>query len=206
MGESMKHSVVWQMLLPIPIVSGIAIAAAAYFVPPLIASDAVESALTEAQRTVSQFRTLRGYYTKAVVAKVTKGSSLKAGFDHQDKADAIPLPATMIQDLSALLQQQGTSIRLYSPYPFPNRGARRLDDFGTSAWEALSRNPDSIFSRRALRVLSRSSRETTARRRLRRGRAGSLPKLHRDGNPVQAGRNHEGIGGGVAPANHFSQD
>ena len=40
----MKHSVVWQMLLPIPIVSGIAIAAAAYFVPPLIASDAVEKA------------------------------------------------------------------------------------------------------------------------------------------------------------------
>jgi methyl-accepting chemotaxis protein len=146
----MKHSVVWQMLLPIPIVSGIAIAAAAYFVPPLIASDAVESALAEAQRTVGQFRTLRGYYTKAVVAKVTKGSSLKAGFDHQDKADAIPLPATMIQDLSALLQQQGTSIKLYSPYPFPNRATRRLDDFATSAWDALSRNPDAVFSRREI--------------------------------------------------------
>ncbi len=146
----MKQSIVWQMLLPIPIVSGIAIAGAAYFVPPLIASDAVESALADAQRTVNQFRTLRGYYTRAVVAKVTKGSSLKAAFDHQDRADAIPLPATMIQDLSGLLQQQGTSIRLYSPFPFPNRAARRLDDFGTSAWDALSRNPDAVFSRRAV--------------------------------------------------------
>jgi HAMP domain-containing protein len=148
MGESMKHSVIWQMLLPIPIVSGIAIAAAAYFVPPLIASDAIESALAEAQRTVGQFRTLRGYYTKAVVSKATKAGALKAGFDHRDKADVIPLPATMIQDLSGLLQQQGTSMNLYSPYPFPNRAGRKLDDFGASAWDALSRNPDSVFSRR----------------------------------------------------------
>jgi methyl-accepting chemotaxis protein len=152
----MKHSVVWQMLLPIPIVSGIAIAAAAYFVPPLIASDAVESALAEAQRTVGQFRTLRGYYTKAVVAKVTKGSSLKAGFDHQDKADAIPLPATMIQDLSALLQQQGTSIKLYSPYPFPT--AQR------AGW-TISPPAHGMRSREIPTRSSRGARLSTARRR-----------------------------------------
>jgi methyl-accepting chemotaxis protein len=146
----MKHSVVWQMLLPIPVISGIAIAAAAYLVPPIIANDAVESALVEAQQTVKQFSTLRSYYTKAVVAKVTSASSLEARVDHQEKADAIPLPATMIQDLSHLLQQQGTSFKLYSPYPFPNRATRRLDDFGATAWEALSRNPDIVFSRREI--------------------------------------------------------
>jgi methyl-accepting chemotaxis protein len=146
----MNHSIVWKMLLPIPLICGLAIAAAAFLVPPLIASDAIESALAEAQLTVKQFRTLRSYYTKDVVAKVTSGSSLKAGFDHQQKADTIPLPATMIQDLSDQMQQQGTTFRLYSPYPFPNRAARRLDDFGATAWDVLSHNPEGVFSRREI--------------------------------------------------------
>src|SRR5579875_2659469 len=105
----MNHSIVWKMLLPIPLVCGAAIAAAAFLVPPLIAGDATESALAEARQTVNQFRTLRRYYTKNVVAKVTAGSSLKAGFDHHEKANTIPLPATMIEDLSDLLRQQGTT-------------------------------------------------------------------------------------------------
>lgn len=146
----MNHSIVWKMMLPIPLICGAAIAAAAFLVPPLVAGDAIESALAEARQTVNQFRTLRSYYTKDVVAKVTSGSSLKAGFDHQQKADTIPLPATMIQDLSDQMQQQGTTFKLYSPYPFPNRATRRQDDFGVTAWDVLSRNPDAVFSRREI--------------------------------------------------------
>lgn len=114
----MKRSIVWQMLLPIPIICGVAITATAFLVPRLVAADAVDGARAEARQTVAQFRTLRSYYTKAVVAKVTSGSALKVGIDHQ-KAGVIPLPATMIEDLSELLQQQGTTFKLYSPYPFP---------------------------------------------------------------------------------------
>ena len=144
----MKRSIVWQMLLPIPVICGVAIIGAAFLVPPLVAGDAVESAVEQAHETVNQFKAMRAYYTKSVVAKVTSGSAMKATFDHQGKADAIPLPATMIQDLSALLQQRGTSLRLYSPYPFPNRAGRQLDRFGEEAWDFLSRNPDGVFSRR----------------------------------------------------------
>src|SRR5690348_5687 len=109
--DAMKRSIVTQMLLPVPIICGVTIIAAAFLVPPLVASDAVDSALADAQRTVAQFRTVRGYYAKEVVGKVLAGSKLKAGAEHQNKADTIPLPATMIQDLSALLQQQGTSLK-----------------------------------------------------------------------------------------------
>jgi len=144
----MKRSIVLQMLLPVPVICGLAIIAAAFLVPPLVASDAVESALADAQQTVAEFRTVRGYYTKEVVGKVIAGGTIKAGADHRDKADIIPLPATMIQDLSELLQQQGTTLKLYSPYPFPNRAARQLDDFAKMAWEFLAKNPDSVYSRR----------------------------------------------------------
>ncbi len=146
----MKRSIAWQILLPIPVISGIAIIGAALLVPPLIASDAVESAIEQGRQTVSQFKTVRGYYTKSVVAKVIAGGTMKAAFDHQGRADAIPLPATMILDLSALMQQQGTSLKLYSPYPFANRAGRQLDAFSREAWDFLSKNPDSVFSRREM--------------------------------------------------------
>jgi methyl-accepting chemotaxis protein len=145
--DVMKKSIVWQMLLPVPVISGLAIIGAAVLVPPLIASDAVDSAVEQARQTASQFKTVRAYYTKEVVAKAT-AAGLKANADHQGKADTIPLPATMILDVSALLQRQGTTVKLYSPYPFPNRAGRQLDDFSRAAWDYLSRNPDGMFSRR----------------------------------------------------------
>jgi methyl-accepting chemotaxis protein len=143
----MKRSIVWQMLLPIPVISGIAIVGAAFLVPPLIASDATDNAVEQARATVSELTTLRAYYTREVVAKV-KGGGVKIGFDHEGKTDTIPLPATMILDLSALVKQQGTAFKLYSPYPFPNRTGRQLDAFGNAAWDFLSKNPEGVFQRR----------------------------------------------------------
>jgi methyl-accepting chemotaxis protein len=143
----MKRSIVWQMLLPIPVISGIAIVGAAFLVPPLIASDATDNAVEQARATVSELTTLRAYYTREVVAKV-KGGGVKIGFDHEGKTDTIPLPATMILDLSALVKRQGTAFKLYSPYPFPNRAGRQLDAFGNAAWDFLSKNPEGVFQRR----------------------------------------------------------
>jgi methyl-accepting chemotaxis protein len=143
----MKRSIVWQMLLPIPVISGIAIVGAAFLVPPLIASDATDNAVEQARATVSELTTLRAYYTREVVAKI-KGGGVKIGFDHEGKTDTIPLPATMILDLSALVKQQGATFKLYSPYPFPNRAGRQLDAFGKAAWNFLSKNPEGVFQRR----------------------------------------------------------
>ena len=106
--------------------------------------------MLKSNKTMKQFRTLRHYYTKNIVAKVTSGGSLKAGFNRQQKADTIPLPATMIQDLSDQMPEQGTTFKLYSPYPFPDRAARRQDDFGATAWDVLSHDPDVVFSRREI--------------------------------------------------------
>ena len=143
-----RRSIIWQMLLPIPIVSGLALAAAAFLLPPVVSDNAVESAVQASRQLVDGLRTARTYYSKVVVAKVTAGGAFKATIDHRDKPDAIPLPATMIHDLSDSFKSAGASFKLYSPYPFPNRADRKLDAFGTEAWAYLLSNPDSIFSRR----------------------------------------------------------
>ena len=113
-----------------------------------MAQNAVEGAVQSAQDTVRQYKTLRAYYTKFVVGKIVSHGTLKPNFDHQTNDATIPLPATMILDLSEMLKQQGTNLSLYSPYPYPNRQGRQLDAFGRAAWDFFATNPDGVFSRR----------------------------------------------------------
>jgi hypothetical protein len=108
-----------------------------------------ESSLLSAQATVTQFKTLRAYYTAQVVNKVKTAGGLDVTYDHADKPNAIPLPATMIHDLSELLSRDasGTRIRLYSRHPFPNRRGRELDGFAAAALDALQADPDAVYVR-----------------------------------------------------------
>jgi hypothetical protein len=109
----------------------------------------VAAEVTNARATIAQFKTLRAYYTEQVVAKVLKGSSLEAVVDHHHRADAVPLPASMIHDLSRILGQDSTGVflRLYSDFPFPNRADRKLDPFMEEAMEALRLDPTATFVR-----------------------------------------------------------
>src|SRR5258708_12639259 len=146
--RSERHSIIWQMLLPIPIVSGLALVTAAILLPPVVSENAVESAVESARQLVDGFRTARTYYSKVVVARVSRTGGFKANNEDRDKDDVIALPAAMIHDLSEAFKSAGASFKLYSPYPFPNRAGRKLDAFGTDAWNYLSANPDRVFSRR----------------------------------------------------------
>ncbi len=113
--------------------------------PQMIEDNAVDDAVVSAEQTVAQFKTLRGYYAKNVVKKVLAGSTLKPSFDHADDPNAIPLPATLVHDLSKLLATEGVDVRLYSAFPFPNRAGRKLDTFAEDAWAHLKNNPDGKF-------------------------------------------------------------
>jgi len=98
---------------------------------------------------IDQFKTLRGYYVKSVIKKV-KGNDtgLKISYDHKTMDDAIPLPATVIHDMSELLGKKGEDnikLKLYSDFPFPNRKDRKLDDFGQEALAFFKATPDQSF-------------------------------------------------------------
>ena len=112
----------------------------------------VQSAVNMAESTISQFKILRGYYTNSVVSKVKEYSDLAISFDHAEREGTIPLPATMIHDLSDLFSAEENSLqlKLYSEYPFPNRTGRVLDGFAGQAIEYLKSNPNDTFAQTSL--------------------------------------------------------
>ncbi len=105
-----------------------------------------------AKQTIAQYQTLRHYYTMHVVDKVRAKSTLKVSHDHKDKADSIPLPATMIQDLSDASGEKEGNVRmkLYSKYPFPNRQQRSTDSFAREALDYLESHPEGVFVKPSL--------------------------------------------------------
>src|SRR5262249_51724903 len=136
-----------RLVLPVCFALAGAIAATWLIIPRIIESNAIAESIAKGQAIAEQFKTIRGYYTERVVAKVVKQGTMTAAVDHQTNPNAIPLPATMIQDLSDLLAQRDTTLKLYSKYPFPNRKDRQLDGFQQEAWEFLTANPKATFSR-----------------------------------------------------------
>jgi methyl-accepting chemotaxis protein len=146
-GRSLRHSLGWRLIVPIPIALAAAIALVWALVPPAITRSAVDEAVRAGVRTADQFKIVRGYYTENVVNKLKKQGVATATFDHKSDGKAIPLPATMIHDLSELLAGKDTTVNLFSAYPFPNRKDRRLDAFQQQAWDFLTANPAATFSR-----------------------------------------------------------
>src|SRR5262245_53871179 len=150
MNFQLRHSIKWQMIGPIPLMVIAAIAAVWFTVPRLIADNATNQALLAGRIIAAQFKTLREYYTESVVDKVISGGTFKASSDHKGDAKAIPLPATMILDLSAMFPKSDVAVNLYSKFPFPNRGNRPLDAFQQEAWDFLVRNPEETYSRQEM--------------------------------------------------------
>ncbi len=142
----MQVSLFWRLFIPVASIMAISLTVLLWVVSDKIKSNTLDESISNAQATINQFKTIRAYYTKNVLAKVLAGSDLKASFNHKNDKTKIPLPATMIHDLSALLENNGTRIKLYSAYPFPNRKNRILDNFEQTAWDKISRNPGLTYS------------------------------------------------------------
>ncbi|MBT7235572.1 MAG: DUF3365 domain-containing protein [Rhodospirillaceae bacterium] len=140
--DSKFRSISWQ-LFPVLIAGALVCGIAIWIGVPKFTERGVKSdALANAERLAEQFKIIRGYYTDNVVSKVIKRKHLEPTYTHQGNENEIPLPATFIHDLSKLLEDSGTALKLYSPYPFPVRSERQLDAFGKSAWEVLSESRD----------------------------------------------------------------
>ena len=117
------------------------------YIPSVTKENAIASAIKSAESTVKQYKAIRGYYTKNVIKKIVKGKEFKPHFEHEGQQNVIPLPATFIHDISETFSKEKIiALKLYSPYPFPNRSTRQLDSFGNKAWAALLKSPNQIFS------------------------------------------------------------
>jgi methyl-accepting chemotaxis protein len=150
-GIPFRRSLAWRMILPIPLVVIIGMAVIWFVVPHVVVDIATDGAVTASQQIATQFKIIRTYYTENIVNKINKEGTFKPSIDHKNDPKAIPLPATMIHDLSLLLSKQDTTLNLYSGYPFPNRKDRRLDAFQQRAWDYLSNNPQGFLSENEMR-------------------------------------------------------
>src|SRR5262245_9605149 len=151
MNVHVRHSLAWRVIVPIALTVIATILAVGLLVPRTIAGNATDQAVLVSRDVATQFTTIRQYYTENVVDKVITGGTFKASSDYKGDAKAIPLPVTMIHDLSALLAKQDVVISLYSKFPFPNRADRVLDAFQQQAWDFLIKNPQETYSRSEVR-------------------------------------------------------
>jgi hypothetical protein len=142
-----------KVLLPLSGVLAVGVAALLAYVLHATDRNVVAASKANALATIDQFKTLRGYYSDHVVKTVKAKSDLRISYDHQTATNTIPLPATMIMDLSERFaaNSNGAQLRLYSAYPFPNRARRQVDPFMEAALQFFTTNADGAFIRETTR-------------------------------------------------------
>ena len=114
-------------------------------VPYIFHDITIKEATLEAKNIAQQYSLLRRYYTKNIVGKLKDNDHISVSSDYKNKKNSIPLPATMIHELSELSKSTGLQIKLYSAFPFPERANRVLDTFQQQAWQQLNLKPDEPY-------------------------------------------------------------
>ncbi len=143
----MKGSLFLRLFIPVAMIMVLCLCILLWIVSSQININTLSESISTAENTVEQFKLIRSYYTKNIIGTVLKSSEIKSSINHKDDPKAIPLPATMIHDLSTELSEKGVKMKLFSAYPFPNRKDRVLDSFEQDAWDALNKDPQATFSR-----------------------------------------------------------
>jgi len=147
MAIAYKDKLSTRLFTPLVVIFIIIFILLAFYVPNITKENAINSAIESAESTVKQYKTIRGYYTKNIIKKILPIANISPDYAHKDDPNKIPLPATFIHELGEEFNNKGImSLKLYSPFPFPNRSNRTLDEFGKKAWQALTKAPNKSFA------------------------------------------------------------
>lgn len=94
----------------------------------------------------SMITSIRRYYSANVVARVLSqnGGEIKVLHNYDAVPGAIPIPATLSLELSAVIgeKQSNLAYRFVSDFPFRDRATHALDDFERSSLAALRAQPE----------------------------------------------------------------
>ena len=146
--RSSLNSVVGRwIMMPIAIVVAGVVAVIGLYTPKAVVDFAIEEAIEQSVQTADHLKTLRSFYSANVVAKLAKGGNT-ASPSYKGSDAAIPVPTTFLLDLAASYSTDQIKVSLVSPYPWPTRAGRELDDFQKFAWSELTRSPGSRVARR----------------------------------------------------------
>lgn len=100
---------------------------------------------------IDNLKSIRSYYTQSIISKVREDGHIQINYDHQDKDSTIPLPATLVHDLSKIIPEKNMEIKMFSNYPFPNRKDRVLDESEKASLAYLINNPNEVYSRTVIK-------------------------------------------------------
>jgi signal transduction histidine kinase len=117
-----------KILLSIWLVSFFILTSLFFFIPYITERNLSSLIIENSKNSVEQIKLTRTYYLNSVVNDIKNN---KNDFiflaDHINNKNALPLPATIIHDLSDIYSKNsGLKFRTYSKYPFTNRINRKL--------------------------------------------------------------------------------
>ena len=118
-----------------------------YIIPDLSKKNEIEKLQNNAVSSINKLKKIRSYYTTKVISKVNNYSDLKINYDHNDELKTIPLPATLLHNLSQILPDNGMQVNMFSNYPFPNRKDRVLSSVQKEGLAFIEKNPFDTHSK-----------------------------------------------------------
>lgn len=112
----------------------------------------VNATVNSSKNSLNQYKYLRQYYNHEIISILDELSNVEIDVYAEKKEGMIPLPATMMQDLSSYInaQNSGTLVKFYSNYPFPIRKDRVLDSFEKKSISFLEENKKDVFFERSI--------------------------------------------------------
>ncbi|QKJ87149.1 EAL domain-containing protein [Paramixta manurensis] len=142
-----KRSLLWRLIVPAFVAVGLLVCATAFFVPRAVVSDAIDHAVDKSVLTANEMKTLRAFYSDNVAARALK-DNIPVSANYHQQPGAIPVPTTFILDVTKAISNENQQVALVSPYPWPMRHTRRLDNYQQQAWDYLTQHPNGRFIQR----------------------------------------------------------
>jgi methyl-accepting chemotaxis protein len=147
--EARPHrSLLWSLMVPTCFLVAVLVVAIGFYTPRAVIETAMEDAVKTGEHTAKQLQNLRTFYSDNVASKANREGSIKAAPIYKGDPNTIPVPTTFVLDFAKAFESDDVQVRLVSPFPWPTRSGRVLDDFQKEAWEYLKANPAGRLARR----------------------------------------------------------
>ncbi|WP_368028677.1 response regulator [Arcobacter sp. s6] len=117
-----------------------------FYLPTLSLQNQKDKVVLESLTLIDHLKIFRTYYNEAIVKKLKSKTDIAIDYNHEIASNTIPLPATVIYNLSERLNnERGITVNFFSDYPFPNRQKRILDGHQKESLSYLRKNPSETF-------------------------------------------------------------
>jgi methyl-accepting chemotaxis protein len=141
------NSIQSKLLIPVVIFTIISIIAGFYYVYTLKTTNTELVGISTANAVSKQVQNLRSFYSQTIVSRAKK-AGVKVHYNYLEDDETIPVPATLVNILGESFEKEypGSTMRLYSRFPFRNKSKiETYDSFELEALDALEKDPSKPF-------------------------------------------------------------